>query len=187
MTSTIDISDFDCSDVGANAVVLTLTDGVGNVSSCQATVTVADPSLPTVICNDVLVQLDANGNASITTGMVSNGSYDNCDLSLSVSPSSFGCDDLGNNQVTLLGTSTTTGPDSCVATVTVSLAVELDTVDLATFTPETGMVIMGTVKSGWSGWAISELGDVNGDGTDDMIVSGYRVKVNGQTLSLIHI
>jgi hypothetical protein len=43
-----DITAFDCSDVGDNTVVLTVTDITGNSSTCEATVTVQDNELPVI-------------------------------------------------------------------------------------------------------------------------------------------
>ena len=59
--------DFDCSQVGANTVTLTVTDVNGNVSTCDATVTVLDTIPPTAICDDITVELDANGELTITS------------------------------------------------------------------------------------------------------------------------
>ena len=70
----LDQTSFDCSQVGTNPVVLTVTDANNNVSTCSATVTVEDSMLPTAICQNVIVQLDANGNASITAADIDNGS-----------------------------------------------------------------------------------------------------------------
>ncbi|WP_194768400.1 HYR domain-containing protein [Tamlana sp. I1] len=46
----IDVDTFDCSNIGANTVTLTVTDNSGNSSSCPATVTVEDTMNPTVTC-----------------------------------------------------------------------------------------------------------------------------------------
>ena len=61
----LDISAFTCADLGANAVVLTGTDPSGNTATCNATVTVEDNVAPVINCQDITVQLDASGNASI--------------------------------------------------------------------------------------------------------------------------
>ena len=61
----LDVSDFTCSDVGPNPVILTVTDNNNNVSTCTATVTVEDNVAPTAVCQDITVQLDASGNGSI--------------------------------------------------------------------------------------------------------------------------
>jgi hypothetical protein len=48
-------------------------------------VTVEDTIPPVAICQDITVQLDATGNASITGADIDNGSNDNCGIaSLSV-------------------------------------------------------------------------------------------------------
>ncbi len=46
----IDQSNFDCADIGANTVELTVTDLSNNTASCNATVTVADQSAPQLTC-----------------------------------------------------------------------------------------------------------------------------------------
>ena len=45
-----DITSFGCTDVGANLVVLTVTDDCGKFSTCQATVTVEDNIAPALTC-----------------------------------------------------------------------------------------------------------------------------------------
>ncbi len=47
---TLDISSFDCSMIGPNTVTLTVTDNVGNSSTCTTTVTVQDTTAPEVVC-----------------------------------------------------------------------------------------------------------------------------------------
>ncbi len=43
---------FDCSDLGENTITLYVTDGGGNVVSCQATVTVEDNIAPEIVCTN---------------------------------------------------------------------------------------------------------------------------------------
>ncbi|WP_206667110.1 hypothetical protein, partial [Seonamhaeicola maritimus] len=62
----LDVTSFDCSSVGTNPVVLTVTDNNGNTATCNATVTVEDNVDPTAICQDITVQLDASGDVTIT-------------------------------------------------------------------------------------------------------------------------
>ncbi|MEM6724198.1 MAG: HYR domain-containing protein, partial [Bacteroidota bacterium] len=113
---------FSCSDVGDVPVVLTVTDNNGNMATCNATVTVQDNMAPTASCQDVTVTLDTNGSASITTADIDNGSSDNCGIaSLSVSPSSFDCSNVGPNTVTLTVTDVNGNVSSCDATVTVDI------------------------------------------------------------------
>ena len=116
----IDVSTFDCSNVGANTVELTVTDVNGNVSTCTSTVTIEDNVNPTALCQDITVQLDASGNASITAAQVDNGSSDNCVVaSLSVDPNSFDCSNVGANTVTLTVTDVNGNTSTCTAQVTV--------------------------------------------------------------------
>ena len=63
-----------------------------NVSTCTATVTVEDNVAPIALCQDVTVQLDAAGNASITTTDIDNGSSDACGIAtITIDESSFDC------------------------------------------------------------------------------------------------
>ena len=116
----IDISSFDCTDVGDNSVTLTATDINGNSSSCVATVTVEDNIAPQALCQDLTIQLDAAGNGALTAGAVDNGSADACGIAdLSLSTSSFGCSDVGAQSVTLTVTDNNGNSSSCVSAVTV--------------------------------------------------------------------
>ncbi|WP_353779982.1 HYR domain-containing protein [Winogradskyella sp. 3972H.M.0a.05] len=86
---------FDCSHIGPNTVTLTVTDASGNTSTCDATVTVEDNEDPNAVCQDIEVQLDANGQATITAADVDGGSTDNCgSVTLSIDQDTFDCDDV---------------------------------------------------------------------------------------------
>jgi hypothetical protein len=142
----LDQASFDCSQVGANTVTLTVTDTNGNVSTCTATVTVVDNIAPTALCQNVTVNLDANGNTVVTAAQVDNGSSDNCGIaSLSLDQTSFTCANVGNNNVTLTVTDVNGNVSTCTATVTVvdntaptvfcqSVSVALDNAGNATIT-----------------------------------------------------
>lgn len=95
-------STFTCTNMGVNTVRLKVTDVNGNIDSVSATVTVYDTIKPTVITQNIDVNLDTTGNAVITPSQVSNGSYDNCSIaSLTLSKTSFNCSNVGNNVVVL--------------------------------------------------------------------------------------
>ena len=110
---------FDCSSVGNNTVTLTVTDASNNSNSCNATVTVEDITAPTALCQNITIQLDANGSASITTADINGGSNDACTFSLGATPTSFDCSNVGDNTVTLTVTDASSNSSSCDATVTV--------------------------------------------------------------------
>jgi hypothetical protein len=111
---------FDCTHVGTNSITLTVTDNNGNASTCTSIVTVQDNVAPNAICQNITIQLDVLGNASITPAMVNNGSNDACGiLSLAVSQTNFNCSDIGANTVTLTVTDNNGNVSTCTATVTV--------------------------------------------------------------------
>src|SRR5690606_21830247 len=89
---------FNCSDVGDQTVSLTAKDASGNTTNCTATVTVKDITPPTVICKNTTVQLNANGEASISPQDVFENATDNCGgITLqSVQPNAFYCGNVGD-------------------------------------------------------------------------------------------
>jgi len=116
----IDINTFDCSNIGANNVLLTITDINGNEASCTAVVTVEDSVAPITVCQDLTVQLDASGTATIVAADVDGGSSDNCAIaSLEIDVDTFDCSHIGANDVTLTVTDASGNQSSCVAVVTV--------------------------------------------------------------------
>ena len=70
---TLDVSEFDCTMLGANAVMLTVTDVNGNVSSCNATVSVEDNMAPVP---DLASLPDATGECSVS--VIPPTATDNC-------------------------------------------------------------------------------------------------------------
>lgn len=118
--TSIDITDFTCADIGANNVVLTVTDVNGNSSTCNTIVTVEDNVAPTAVCQNITVQLDASGNVSIVAGDVDGGSTDACGImSTSIDVTDFTCADIGANNVTLTVTDVNGNTSTCIAVVTV--------------------------------------------------------------------
>ena len=99
---TLDLTSFTCNDLGEHEVTLTVEDGAGNTATATATVTVVDNILPVIAVQNVVISLDENGMASITPGMIDNGSSDNCGIvDMSLDLANFTCDDLGSNAVVL--------------------------------------------------------------------------------------
>ncbi len=113
-------TNFDCSHVGGNTVILTVTDNNGNSSTCSSTVTVQDLVAPAMLCQPVTIQLDMAGQATLSVSQVDNGTTDACGIdTLYLSQTGFDCADLGANTVVLTATDIHGNTATCQATVTV--------------------------------------------------------------------
>ncbi|UKM66456.1 T9SS type A sorting domain-containing protein [Flavobacteriaceae bacterium GSB9] len=117
-------SSFDCNDVGDNTVTLTVQDANGNIDTCTTTVKVEDNETPNTICiapSTLTVTLDpVTGTVSLTPDQINNGSNDACGIaSISVSPNSFDCNNVGINTVTLTATDVNGNSSSCSTTINV--------------------------------------------------------------------
>lgn len=148
---------FLCSDVGVNQVVLTATDGSGNSNTCTVDVTVNDVTNPTIVTVNDTVYLNAAGTASIVPGDVDGGSTDDCaPLSLTVTPNTFNCSNVGNNSVSLAGTDPSGNNSSAPAIVTV-----LDTL------PPTAVCVNDTVILDVNGTALLNVSSIDGGSFDN--------------------
>jgi large repetitive protein len=144
ITMTVSPATFTCDHVGGNQVVLTVTDGSGNAASCTTTVTVTDNIKPTVLCQNIIIDLDATGSATIIPDDINDGSTDNCGIAtMTLSRTEFGCSDMGGAiPVTLSVTDVNGNTASCTATVTVNeLAVPLVRVNITASKAPNGQVL----------------------------------------------
>jgi gliding motility-associated-like protein len=118
---------------GINIVTWTVTDNAGNVSTATQIVTVVDNVNPTAVLNNITVSLPVGSDAIITSDMIDNGSFDNCgNVTITLSQSTFNCDNLGNNTilVTVTDESGNFVSQSVVVTVNPSgIDLDLDGVD----------------------------------------------------------
>ncbi|UMB53140.1 gliding motility-associated C-terminal domain-containing protein [Lutibacter sp. A64] len=118
---TLDKTTFNCSNIGENTVTLTVTDASGNSSTTTAIVTVEDTLAPTVITQNIEVELNGNGTSSIVVADINNGSSDNCEIaSITLNKTEFDCTSAGENTVTLTVTDIHGNSNSKTAIVTVS-------------------------------------------------------------------
>ncbi|MDG5492320.1 HYR domain-containing protein, partial [Psychroserpens sp. SPM9] len=108
---------------GITTISYTVNDGNGNTNTASFNVNVVvDTEDPVAVCQNLSIQLDASGNASITASQINNGSSDNCGIaSIAASQTTFTCADEGANNVTLTVTDTSGNTDTCIAVVTVTL------------------------------------------------------------------
>lgn len=117
----IDNSAVDTSILGTYIVTYDVVDANGNATQEIRDVEVVDTIAPTVLCQDITVQLDpVTGTAIITAADVNDGSADNCPISLVVSPSTFDCSNIGANTVTLSATDASGNTTTCDAIVTIT-------------------------------------------------------------------
>ncbi|MGB0916595.1 MAG: choice-of-anchor L domain-containing protein, partial [Flavobacteriales bacterium] len=108
------------SGLGVGGYSVTVTDANGCTDNGSETIVQNDPVPPTAVCQDITVQLDASGNATISATDIDNGSSDNCGIaSMVVSVNAFDCNDIGGNAVTLTVTDVNANVSTCNATVTV--------------------------------------------------------------------
>lgn len=106
---------------GTYTITFTIRDCLQHaVRTCQRTLTIeaVQVDLPLAVCQDITLELDAGGIASLTPDMIDGGSSNG---TLSVDISQFSCNNLGDNLVTLTvtGTSNSSLTATCTATVSV--------------------------------------------------------------------
>ena len=98
-----------------------------------------DITPPVATCQDITIQLDGTGNASITANDIDNGSSDNCGIaSISVSPNTFNSSDIGDNVVTFTVTDINGLSTICNATVSVedmTLDIDDDKIEIFSISP----------------------------------------------------
>ena len=177
-TLTLSKTTFGCSNIGNNAVVLTVRDISNNIATANAIITVLDTIRPTVIAQNLTVYLNGLGLASVTTAEVNNGSVDNCNIAnISISKSSFNCTDRGINSNTLTVTDASGNISNASYTVTV----------LDTFKPNVIVNNNLNVYLNASGTATITTAQVNNGSTDNCGITTFtlsKTSFNGTNLGL---
>ncbi len=98
---------------------------VSDENNCAASASIEitvlpDTEAPTAVATDLTVSLNLGGTATITPAMVDGGSTDNCGIaSRTLDLTSFGCDQVGENTVTLTVTDAAGNTSTATATVVV--------------------------------------------------------------------
>lgn len=123
---TLDQYNFTCPDVGNNTVIITVTDNFSNTATCSATVTVNDNVQPFASCQSLVVELDNQGQGSITPAEVNSNSSDACGIQgMTLNRENFNCSDLGQNTVTLTVIDNHENTNTCTSRITVYRTITL--------------------------------------------------------------
>lgn len=196
-TSSLSPNTFTCSNLGENVVTYSILNAGGiTLSSCNAIITVVDITPPVAFCyNELILNLDDSGMASVSLPEIDAGSFDNCGghVTMSLSNAAFDCDDVGTTQIVTLNVTDVSGNNNfCISTVEVvdnispiaycisTLAVALDPTGHATIQPED--VDLGSFDN--CGTITMSLSDVSFDCSDlgaPQFVSLNVIDENGNT------
>jgi hypothetical protein len=112
---------FTCANVGPNQVTLTVTDNSGNSASQTVIVLIVDNTAPVLRVAGFTAQLQ-NGTRTIEAADIDYGSYDACGsiVSMSISPRTFTCANVGPNQVSFTATDNSGNVSSQTVTVVIT-------------------------------------------------------------------
>ena len=172
----INQTNFDCSTIGENQVVFTITDASGNSSSCTAMVTVVNNNVPIAACQDITLQLDSNGVATITAADLDGGSTLTCfqQATIELDQYTFDCNDIGVNEVAFTITETNGLTTSCIALVTVedTLAPTVVCQDVIVTLDQDGMASVSVT-------------DINGGSFDACGIAGMSLDIDTFDCSMI--
>jgi len=142
----INIDTFDCSNLGDNSVILTVTDVNGNSAECTATVTVTDTTNPTITAPSAVTVPTNNACTATEVTLGDSTTSDNCSVASTTNdaPDDF---ELGETTVTwtvtdvfgntATATQTVTVTDDTNPTITAPSAVTVSTNDACTATEVT--------------------------------------------------
>ncbi len=111
---------FGCIHTGSNTVTLTVRDKAGNMANCQTTVTVVDNTPPTLVCQNLTLPLNAQGDATIIPEQIITVATDACGIaSLSAGQTVFNCSHVGPNTITVTALDNKGNISTCQSVVTV--------------------------------------------------------------------
>jgi hypothetical protein len=180
VTLSVNPATLTCTNLGTANVVLTVTDGCGLVSTCNAAVTVIDNYPPKMICRGLELEINEAGDpVAITWQDIDDGSTDNCAITQwTLSKSIFTCDDLGKNTVKLTGADASGNASTCQVTVTVRDLIP----PIFTYVPEDITVFCVEPKPEDPPVVYDNCGDVNLLMTEEQLLwpggpaNSYRVR-----------
>lgn len=118
-----------------------------------STLEAIDTEPPTAICvEEITIQLDENGIATITSLMIDNGSFDNVAIeSISLDIYDFSCADLGENLVTMTVTDTSGNSSNCQTLVIIEdlIAPEMICFEITIALNEEGFAVLNPQDFGF--------------------------------------
>lgn len=170
-TMTIDRSTFNCTDIGANTVQLTVSDNSSNTDNCNATVTVLDTISPVLTCpGDRVETVDASCQLSLPdyTGLVS--VIENCSLLSLVQdpvPGTLLSGHGTTQQVTITATDASANTGQCSFTVTLD-----DTADPVALCKDTTVYLDAT------GTVLIDSSFVNDGSTDNCGIATMEIDIS---------
>lgn len=163
-TMVLDKSSFDCTNLGTNTVTLTVTDTNGNKATNTAVVTITDDILPVAKTKSATIQLNPQGTVTLAPADVDNLSTDNCVLTYTLDKTSFTCENLGDNTVTLTVTDLSGHTSTATAVVTIT--------DAAAPVVLTKYAI---VKLNTQGTGTLTAAEINNASTDNCTIASYTL------------
>jgi hypothetical protein len=133
--------------LGVTVVVITVTDEVGNYSTCAPTITVVDATPPEITCPAPLkLTAGTNGLATLPDLLPGVLATDNCGgVSLEQEPPAGSLIGLGLTEVMMIATDSSANSNSCTTSVTVQPAPA--TLDIAMYA---GLTIGGSLGGTYS-------------------------------------
>ncbi len=100
--------------------LIEVTDGQGCTVGLEVAVSATDSLFPVLSLQDLTVQTGEDGSVNLNASDFDAGSADNCGIAFwTVSPESFGCEDLGTHTVTITATDGNGNSSSAEAQVTI--------------------------------------------------------------------
>jgi gliding motility-associated-like protein len=155
-TMWLDNYDFGCGNVGTNVVTLYVEDVGGNIDSATATVSVSDSIAPNPILQNLTIQLDSFGAASIVALDLDNGSWDSCGIaSYTIDSSNFSCLNVGTPvtvTLTLTDVNGNTSSDQTLVTIQDVIAPRVITRDLIVYLDSSGGATITTAMVDSASW-----------------------------------
>ncbi|MDX8340414.1 HYR domain-containing protein [Draconibacterium sp. IB214405] len=117
----LDITEFNCDNIGDNTVTLTVTDQSGNQSSCQATVTITDSIAPALDCPESQIgyaDTNCEGTVPDFAATISGGGCTD-GITITQTPAAGATVALGENEITIIATDAEGNSDTCTTLFTV--------------------------------------------------------------------